>query len=62
MTTYRIYIDGQATDHTYEAETKEEAIEAYKHWCIEDYRDNFGEDPDQDELDCWTIEAFEDED
>lgn len=59
MTTYRIYIDWQATDYTYEAETREEAIEAYKQYCIEDYRDNFGGDPDPDCWNCCNIEAFE---
>lgn len=57
MTTYRIYIDGHATDHTYEAETEDEAIEAYKHWCIEDYRDIYDKDPDQDRVNCWIYEA-----
>ena len=42
MNEYQIYVDGQPTDNFYKAHSKEEAIDDY----IEDYKRNFGGNPD----------------
>lgn len=58
MKTYTILIDGEESRTVFES-TAEEAIEAYKNDCIEEYRDVWGEDPEADAFDWCTIEAVE---
>lgn len=52
---FRIYINGNDTNRIYGADSPADAIEQYKADCIREYVDNFGEEPDMEELE--NIEA-----
>ena len=50
MKNYQIYLSGEATNRFYTADDAEEAIESYIEDCTAEYRDNFGEDPDPEQI------------
>ena len=54
---FRIYVDGEETNRIYGADSASEAAEQYKADCINEYIDNFGEEPDMEELENRDIEA-----
>lgn len=51
MKNYQIYLNGEAaTNRFYVADDAAEAIESYIEDCNAEYKDNFGEDPDPDQI------------